>query len=142
MQGGVDSMMLEMVDGFRAQHRLLLGQSLIADYEDGYLFRGVEIWHRFGQCARRFPTAVPGDDDMVKGQFSPFRFRDEKEMPSGSEQNALDQPVGILGAIWADGYECIGRTRLPPCDVRDVIGEDVESTDFNWLVEAREALGQ
>src|ERR1700722_18403018 len=79
--------------------RLFLGWALAGHNHDRDLLRLVQIRHAFAQGSRRLPAAVPGDEDAIEGDLGPLRLGDQIEMPARSEQNALDQPLGIHCAV-------------------------------------------
>ena len=118
MQGGVDPMMLEMIDRFGAQHGVMFGRALVADDDHGHLLGLVQIRHGFGQRACGFPAAVPGDEDAIEIGAVAFLFWNQKDMPAGSEQNALDQPIGVQRAVRAYCDECVGGARLARRNIR------------------------
>ena len=95
MQGGVDPMMLEMIDRLGTLHSLMLGRGLVGDYDDDHLLRLVQIRHGLGQRASGFPAAVPGNEDAIEIGTVAFLFWNQKEMPPESEENALDQPIRV-----------------------------------------------
>src|ERR1700723_860708 len=95
MKDGVDSMMLELVDRIDTEDRLFPGWALAGQDPDRDLLRLVQIRYAFAQGSRRLPATVPGDEDAIEGDLGPLCLGDQIEMPARSEQDALDQPLGI-----------------------------------------------
>src|ERR1700730_11076552 len=99
MKGGVDSMMLEMVDRIDTEDRLFLSWALAGHDHDRDLPCLAQIRHAFTQGSRRLPAAGPGDDGAIEGDLGPLCLGDQIDMPARSEQNTLDQPLGIHRAV-------------------------------------------
>src|SRR6201992_2361569 len=105
MKDSVDSMMLEMVDRTATEHRLFLGWALTGHDHDHDLLRLAQIRHAFAQGSRRLPAAVPGDEDAIEAYLGPLCLGDQIEMPARSEQDALDQPLGIHRAVGTQSHK-------------------------------------
>jgi hypothetical protein len=87
MKDGVDPVMPEMIDGIDTDDRLFLGGTLIGHDDDRNLICSIQKRHGLGQGSGRFPAAVPGDEDTIKGNLRPLRLGDQEQVPARSEQN-------------------------------------------------------
>src|ERR1700733_14096086 len=130
MKDGVDSMVLEMGDRIDTEDLPCLGWALAGHNHDRDLLRLVQIRHAFAQGSRRLPAAVPGDEDAIEGDLGPLRLGDQIEMPARSEQNALDQPLGIPCAVGTQGNKAVGGARLAGGNPGDIVSQHIEAPNL------------
>ena len=131
------------MDGVLAEHRFVLDVVVLDHAHDGDVLGPMQIGHRFGERARGFAAAVPGDDDVIEPTRIGIGLRDEEQMVPRTEQHAFDDARGFLAtAIGPDRDERIGGARLARCDIGDDVAKDVEAAELEALADLRQAIVQ
>src|ERR1700681_643089 len=130
MKDGVDSMMLEMGDRIDTEDRFFLGWVLAGHDHDRDLLRLAQIRDAIAHGSRGLPAAVPGDEDAVEGDLRPLNLGDQIEMPARSEQNALDQPLGIHRAVGTQSHKAVGGARLAGGNPADLVSQHIQAPNL------------
>src|SRR3981081_2393412 len=81
-----------------------------------------------GQGSRRLPAPVPGDKHAINWAL---RLGDQKDVPARSEQNTLDQLLGIHRAVGTQRHKTIGGARLAGGNISDVVSQHIEPPDLD-----------
>jgi hypothetical protein len=128
MQGGIDPVMLEVLDRVDSKRCVELYRRLIIDDQDRHLLRLLQIWERLRQRAGCFPAAVPCENDALEYHFFRLAAWHQKEMSARTEKNRLYQVLGLVRrAIRPRCDERVGCARLACGYIRSSIAQDVES---------------
>ena len=65
-----------------------------------------------------------------KAIFGPLSLGDQTEMPARSEQNALDQPLGIHRAVGTQSRKTVGGARLAGGNPGDIVSQHIEAPNL------------
>jgi rhodanese-related sulfurtransferase len=66
-----------------------------------------------------------------KGDLGPLNLGDQIEMPARSEQNALDQPLGVHRAVGRQSRKTVGGARFAGGNPGDIVSQNIETADFD-----------
>src|ERR1700704_535110 len=115
MHGGIDPVMLEVLDRVDSKRCVELYRPLIIDDQDRPLLRLLQIWERLRQRAGCFPAAVPCKNDALEYHLFRLAAWHQKEMSARTEKNGLDQVLGLVRrAIRPQCHERV-RCARPSC---------------------------